>query len=556
MEQFKMFQAVWGKFAKNPGMVVDPSCQDVIYMKEKARGVTIREDIQDALVWYDYFSIPQVTFDADCGADLAAAVGSIHSYIQRATYFTVICPSAEHEELADVTCDYASWRCRGWCRLEATSRFLSESLEEDMSKVILIRSPETVVCAAMADMPHNPVGNGEFTCCAKHHQFTLPSGKTITMPCDKQRIYGVMKDLADAKVRRALEEGDLFKYRWFRALKRTLLCGLPAPAGDDPFKDEETLANFLKAYRFDSPHDSDGGWTPLRYACISGNVAVVRELIAVKVDVTAPLEEPSNTTSHPEGSTILHSACRFCGLHDTNELAILDMLVDAGADLFKQTTDVHNMYAWGFAISVRNVEGANWWYRCVERTKPGCFYNECTHCNFGNTALMVTAIWMDEANFRNYLAMDPDPARRSCANMNAVHMMALWNMEMKGGDCLADVLGKTKHDVNDIPKLPEGVHPKTGMDYQAFYDYCHHKKVSGEPINQLEDVIAVLDGGTPIVCAAYNGRVSFVRELLRLGADPRIKNRLGMTARDVAESRGWKDVVKVLEDYEDSEAQV
>lgn len=35
--------------------------------------------------------------------------------------------------------------------------------------------------------------------------------------------------------------------------------------------------------------------------------------------------------------------------------------------------------------------------------------------------------------------------------MHSLHMMALWNMEMKSGDCFEEVIQKGNIDVNDVP---------------------------------------------------------------------------------------------------------
>ena len=44
-------------------------------------------------------------------------------------------------------------------------------------------------------------------------------------------------------------------------------------------------------FRFKNPNDNDEGWTPLRCAALSGNEAIVRELISLGVDVDAPFLE-------------------------------------------------------------------------------------------------------------------------------------------------------------------------------------------------------------------------------------------------------------------------
>jgi len=45
--------------------------------------------------------------------------------------------------------------------------------------------------------------------------------------------------------------------------------------------------------------------------------------------------------------------------------------------------------------------------------------------------------------------------------------------------------------------------------------------------------MAHLDGMTPLMAAARNGKVAEVQELLALGADPGLRNRQGLTALDL-----------------------
>ena len=48
---------------------------------------------------------------------LKAAVDSIPSYIERSCMMWVVVPPCKHQNL-DTICDFASWRRRGWCRME------------------------------------------------------------------------------------------------------------------------------------------------------------------------------------------------------------------------------------------------------------------------------------------------------------------------------------------------------------------------------------------------------------------------------------------------------
>jgi ankyrin repeat protein len=57
-----------------------------------------------------------------------------------------------------------------------------------------------------------------------------------------------------------------------------------------------------------------------------------------------------------------------------------------------------------------------------------------------------------------------------------------------------------------------------------------------------------LTGYTPLMCAAENSNVMMIKLLLDKGADPKLKNKAGETALDIAHKLGDEQTVRVLED--------
>ena len=82
--------------------------------------------VPDAYLWLDYISVPQMAVESyvelsaeeEAGqrSELMKAVNSIPAYVERSTHFFCICPTVQHHDLPGVTCSYASWLERGWCR--------------------------------------------------------------------------------------------------------------------------------------------------------------------------------------------------------------------------------------------------------------------------------------------------------------------------------------------------------------------------------------------------------------------------------------------------------
>ena len=59
--------------------------------------------------------------------------------------------------------------------------------------------------------------------------------------------------------------------------------------------------------------------------------------------------------------------------------------------------------------------------------------------------------------------------------------------------------------------------------------------------------LADADGITPLMAAAMNGSVAIARQLLDKGADPRVSNKWGMTARAIAEWHGYSALAALIE---------
>jgi len=76
-------------------------------------------------------------------AQLKAAVDSIPSYIERSSMMWVVVPPVAHRSVQGAVCDFASWRKRGWCRMEFAACKLA--CGEDMPLMVIksaIDAPE------------------------------------------------------------------------------------------------------------------------------------------------------------------------------------------------------------------------------------------------------------------------------------------------------------------------------------------------------------------------------------------------------------------------------
>merc|ERR1719491_1872151 len=104
-----------------------------------------------------------------------AAVMSISAYIERADYFWIVAPLAEHKDTRSQR-NFHTYRKRGWCRLEECANLLSKKA---MMPLVITEAPLLASYTSMEFMFYL-AGNadlgppvGEATCCEVGHVGTL-----------------------------------------------------------------------------------------------------------------------------------------------------------------------------------------------------------------------------------------------------------------------------------------------------------------------------------------------------------------------------------------------
>jgi ankyrin repeat protein len=145
-------------------------------------------------------------------------VESLPGYVELSDLILVLVPPTEHKDRAGEACDFASWRGRGWCRLE----FMAAVLSPSKNRVLIVREGDAPVeFIQTIDALQLPPGHGEFSCCACDHDFGHGP-----VPCDRVKILKVLRLLLDGKIAALFEEGDLFRARYFAAMEHWWFRGL------------------------------------------------------------------------------------------------------------------------------------------------------------------------------------------------------------------------------------------------------------------------------------------------------------------------------------------
>lgn len=210
------------------------------------------------------------------GSELAAAVNSIPSYVERSSLLLVVAPSARHGNLLEQS-DFQSWRRRGWCRMEFTAAMLAQ---EEL-RILLVRGGSDTPCFVNPmDCQGLMCGEGEFTCCARNH---------TTGPCDKHKVRSVMETMIASKIQHFKDIGDVLEYRWFVMLKPALMKGLPVAEGvgeetQRPASSSSALQRLKTklAWRDDateSAYTATSGVSLLHWACLGNELEAVKELL-------------------------------------------------------------------------------------------------------------------------------------------------------------------------------------------------------------------------------------------------------------------------------------
>lgn len=294
--------------------------EDALSLEDKAALVC-------GMLWYDYFSVPQMAArleGQEVGAKLKAAVDSIPAYVELAKFFLILAPTVQHVDLR-VNLSYRTWARRGWCRVERTARALSSK----HTRMLLVEGTKQITIVGAQDWLKDHPGNGEFT-----------------VDSDRERIAPVVEALVKSKLEACLVAGDIHAYRVLLSLRSSIFSRLPcdyhsigAPGflayldSHPPRGTQDLLSDpvndFLVRYGFCGVSElTDAGWVPLHYAGVAGDAAVIRGLLGRSADVSAATRRGDKAHFVVKGHTPLMLCAHFSGTEEA-----LSLLLDSGVSV-------------------------------------------------------------------------------------------------------------------------------------------------------------------------------------------------------------------------------
>lgn len=486
-------------------------------------------------VWYDFMCIPQVCVRgssddeahlASGGTDsmiratrmenanaLAKAVDSIPAYVENSDLILILTPLATHQDRGDL-CDYASWRSRGWCRMELWAALLARG----GSTVMICKGAEaTPEFIAPYDALSLPAMEGNFTCCRLGHQI---NGSEVS--CDKGKVLRVLESMLELKVRHLLSEGKVWTMRHFVCLRKRICQG-----GDSQLFRRTTsqlnmmsFDDFVFKLSWQKEDESAGaatGRSLLLYASRAGESEALRAILnrscsGINDEVRDPELVLGELPVTPLSAAMVYA-----------DFEVVEQLLISGADPMRRTVSsaASGMDAFMLCLSFGPPENACAWLRRfpewdVDRREPVARM-PCLVMSTVNPKSHEMLCLLLEARAR------PDAANDMGGT--GLHNIC-WSSDNSNPEAVIQLLD-SGIDVN-AQMIPTA---KKWRAVQAAARAAVRLGVRSAVVDQF----AFWGGGTALHGAVARGKVIEIEMLLEAKADPKITNFQGRTPLQLAE---------------------
>jgi len=464
-------------------------------------------------LWYDYFSVPQITASEEQKTrclDLQRAIGSIPSYVERSEIFVILAPVvafADRDELMSKN----SWASRGWCRVERAAA-------EFYRKPVLMIESDRVQCQCChSEVLNNLVGEGQFT-----------------IASDLDRIAPLMGYMVRKRLGSQLASADVHNYRillnmrcvFFRNLNISktdeLLPGFEPISGSRMNLASSNFTRFMQLNGFADVLGRDSqGWTPMCYAALMGNPAVIEGLLDLRAN---PNDRIGNDRSdlHMAKNTPVLSVALFLQ-HTEAAKALIEGRADMTARDVKGITPVHHASAGNNASGLHLLAAR----RCDVTARDGLGYQ----------AFQPACAWGSQQALHACLSLIPASSRdlKDCLHI-AVSAHS-------GPRILAELL-EAQADVNEAMRQP--FFSPLGLVFTVL------KLMNRFSPSKASSIASHCPGITPLGASIISGSFEMAMLLLANRARPDLKTCRGKTALDLAlEYEAPKFLVEALERPED-----
>eukprot|EP00400_MALV-I_sp_L67-5_P000589 gene589-1008_t len=510
--------------------------------------------LRDALVWIDYYSIPQATTEQE-SKDMLKAIASLPAYVQEASLMLILAPVVPRPDQNE-DCDFPSWLARGWCRLEVAASFLVPRID---CTQILVEGPDTMrlMCADWFAYRES-VGHGNFSCCDLGHKIDI-GGQVCSIPCDRIQVSLVLSKLYWDRCEALHQKPDKSEYRFLRAHEHVVLGGLPCLEKKKKLDSWEEFADEFCIDR-DKPLEAVSGfypWCPLAFATISLNVAMVKYLLSLGADPNEILTEKANLRKKVDKAVSLYAGQPVFNLlmklgRGTDEgHQVFRLFAEAGANMDmerKAAKHKHGLRLLSYGVYAHATDMVELYMEYVPNPPYLAIIDR-----FGCRQEQFPVMMGDEKITKKMIEHGCKFQSRNDFGMGTLAIFAMCIKEVQTfiNVKTLDLVLEAGHipDINaqifdfESPADPPMRHQKMKFILNVMYWFCSRGFFKKN--KSLQSIYKTI-GGTVLHGAVSFDKPVLVEWLVAKGADTSRKTRRGQTALELSEELGYGRCTSVL----------
>lgn len=331
----------------------------------------------------------------------------------------------------------------------------------------------------------------------------------FTVESDRDKVKHLISGMLHAKLVSYLQKQDLHSFRLVLNLEHIYLRRSEPgqhfwPRDDAELPRGPSLDDFMKENGFRHLQERQFGWSPACFAALRGDVQVLKEMLASRVNVNEQVKVDEKRFHIEPGMSLLHICAQF------SNNAAMALLIEKRANL-------HLRDSMGASPVTRagignNAEGMQM------LIQAGC--NPHMLDGFGNNLARPISAWGSSDAFRAVLALVPD------INIaGGLHFAVLGEGAPQA--IIPDLL-IAGASINEQLKFPR----KLRLQFWLLANLA--RCLDARHGSYLYFFLTNLSGSTPLICSLLGRSFAASAIFIAAGADVTLRNSAGKSAMDVA----------------------